>query len=188
MVTDIPRADAPTNERPKAIGSIEDAMALIKKSGKIARLTGPDKDGKKDVDLPAWYTRTGIRSFEVDTGLGIVKCRVPKDTVEEDDKGDLREDQLIPLVIHALRAIPDFWKAEETLVFTMVEGKDAASSVLLTISEGQPLPSPDRFGSAPLATMRDYLHNLPKSLLTQVFLGIGYNSLAWLPVDPTPAV
>lgn len=60
---------------------------------------GKVKEEDKSLSYPAWFTRTGIRSFEVDTGMGIVKCCTP----------DSREARLLDDAKQAVETAREKW-------------------------------------------------------------------------------
>lgn len=170
----------------KETPSIDVLFKRLAEARSIKRLA-PKQEGDKietEVEFPAWFKRTGIRSFEIDTGLGVVKCITSRDSLDKDERGEdgeVPETFMVPLVVHALRSIPS-WPAEEDLSFPMGGDKPA-----LTVPEGQPLPQPKVIKDAPFEAQKEYLHNLGHSLVTQVFLGLGYMTFPALPSDPTPS-
>jgi len=170
-------------------GGLDEFLSKVNSDKKVSRLMGADEKGSKNVELPAWFERRGIRTFAVDSGLGRVLCRVPRVTLDSKDRDDIPEEQMVPLIVAALTSLPEAWVGEET--FTLKCGVE--------IKEGERLPGPNTVyaatkgtdglakDAAALGDMRDYLACLPKSLPGQVFIGLGYMTLAPLPMDPTPS-
>lgn len=177
-------------DTPGSVGGMDELMARIAATKKVARLDGGDEKGVKSHTLPDWFTRTGVRTFTVDSGIGVIKCRVPRAYVKNaDDDAELTDADLYPILLSTILGVP--WASEET--FTMACG--------IGISEGQPLPSPltvlnkvkrnddGTFHETGLADLRDYLTCLPKSLAPQVLGALRLMTLAPLPAadDPTAA-
>jgi hypothetical protein len=170
-------------------GGLDEFLSKVNSAKKVGRLMGADEKGNKNVDLPAWFERRGIRTFAVDSGLGRVLCRVPRVTIDTKGADDIPEDQMVPLIMAALVTLPETWVGEET--FALKCGVE--------VKEGERLPTPSAVlaatkrrdktydDAAALSDQRDYLTCLPKSLPGQVFIGLGYMTLAPLPSDPTPS-
>lgn len=174
------------NEIPAVCGGLDEFFDRLKKDGnKVQRLLGPDEKGSKSVELPSWFERRGLRTFFIDSGVGTVKCRVPRLVVKAEGE-EIPEAQMIPLILASLVSLPNAWKGEES--FTLRCG--------IGITDGQALPAPTEVyqrttayavkdAEAALEDQRDYLSCLPKSLAAQVFIALGYMALAPLPTDPT---
>lgn len=179
--------------RPDAggVGGLDEFLSKVNKDKKVARLLGPDSAGNKNVDLPPWFERRGVRTFAVDSGLGRVLCRTLRRTIDRDKDADIAEEVLVPAVLEAIIKIPETWVGEES--FPLIGA--------LKVVEGEPLPSPSTVlmatavaasatpeaKAASFEAQRNYLACLPRSLPTQVFVGLSYMDLAPLPADPTPA-
>lgn len=172
-------------DTPGSCGGLDDFFSSMKKAGKVQRLMGADEKGSKTVDLPSWFDRRGLRTFFVDSGLGLVKCRVPRLSVKTEGD-EIPEAQMIPLILAALVSLPNSWKGEES--FELACG--------IKVVDGEALPTPIEVyqkttahavknAAEALADQTDYLACLPKSLAGQVYIGLGYMSLAPLPTDPT---
>lgn len=160
-----------------AVGGLDDLLAKINEQKKVARLMGSDDKGRRDIDLPAWFTRKGLRKFEVDTGLGVVSCIVPRATLDVAVE-DASEEQIVPLIVRTLVKIPSTWLAEEEMKFG-AKGPE--------IKEGDALPQPSAFYKSDFDAQRDYLSCLPRSLQQQVWIGLSFMALPPLPSDPQPS-
>lgn len=159
---------APTSD----CGGLDEFLARLETNRRLQPLAADEKE--EAVELPGWFHRTGIRNFEVDTGLGRVKCRVPKSLAGRNPDDKPKEEEIVPFVVRALRALPQDWRMEETVI---LRGR--------TYAEGAPVPAPDLFYDATLEEMRDYLDQLPKSLPVQVMLGLGFMQYPPLPLGST---
>lgn len=182
----------PSNE---VVGGLDEFLVKINAEKKVGRVMGADEKGNKNVDLPAWFERRGIRTFVVDSGLGPVLCRTLRRTIDREGEKDIPEEVLVPAVLEALVKIPPTWCGEET--FDLYK----TTNVLLKVEDGKPLPSPAEVllgtalpanatpeqRAAAFEAQKNYLACLPRSLPGQVFIGLGYMNLAPLPMDPTPA-
>jgi hypothetical protein len=177
MTDDMKGATAPMRD----IGGIDEALARLGRDRKMkAILPGKGTDGKDDIILPSWFKRTGIRLFEIDTGMGIVRCHVPK-YERKDPDADLTEDEVVELVVRALKTIPPDWKVE-------VDEDDPSDEVKINgtkLDNGAEVPLPTGVKSLPLEDKRTYLSLLPRSLPSQVSLALGLMALPPLPTDPT---
>lgn len=160
------------------VGSLDELLERLNKEKKAGRMMGPNEQGEENYDFPSFFSRTGVRLYEIDTGLGIVKCRTPRVTIENKtgNPEDIPESQLIPFIVRSLVELPGDWLSEESFAF-----KDLPKVVA---EQGKPLPSPSLFYDAPLAAQQEYLLCLPKSLGTQVFIATGYMALPPLPARP----
>lgn len=182
-------------DRPDArggIGGLDEFLDKINGSKKIARLMGPDEKGNKSVDLPSWFERRGVRTFSINSGLGLVSCRVPRFNVADTKGEEIPDEQMIPLILSAIVKVPEAWACEETFALkcgiTMEEGKALPSPVEVmqktTAHGASGKPNAVREASD---DQRDYLVCLPKSLAGQVFIALGFMAQAPLPLDPTPS-
>lgn len=153
--------DVAVAPRRKAIGDIREVRSLLQQ---------PDEKGAiPTVRFPDWYKRTGTRSAEIDSGFGTVRVRAVY--LEDDLKGD----ELLKVLLGALRELPD-WTFEEN---AMIGGKSFA--------KGDAVPMPLSVNATRNAQhARAYVEAaLPPSLLQQVYLAIGF--MAVPPIDITSA-
>lgn len=157
--------------RLKAIGGVDEILKEVqgKRLKPMTVQEGPD--AVEAVELPAWFRRTGIRLFEIDTGLGIVKCAVPR-IERKDASRNPSEEELQHTVFMSLREIPD-WMFEEA---THLNGK--------RFEPGDPIPQPHELKASNPQMVQLYLVNLPRSIPHQVVLALGFMGLPPLPVDP----
>ena len=117
-----------------------------------------DEDtGKDHVTFPAWYARTGVRTAEIDTGLGVVMLRaVMFDREElESNVGWLK-------LSGAILRVPE-WAAEYDME---IKGDKET----LKVAEGDTIPSPREIHAKgdPLLARRYWEECLPPSLSQQV--------------------
>jgi elongation factor P hydroxylase len=119
--------------------------------------------GEDFVDFPKWFTRTGRRTAQVETGFGAVDVRSV--TFEE---GELESNAGYITLLSALIKIPD-WKAEYQIVLKGDKGP-------LTVSADQTLPSPGEIlaKADPLLARNYWDECLPPSLMQQVLAAQAY--------------
>lgn len=167
---------------PGAVGSFADHLKTVRTIRRVPTTLGEKNAlGDRHVDLPAWFARTGLISFEIDSGFGTVKCRMPdqKETkrIEALDEaieaaGDdtekrrlavnARDDGRQTTILRLMREIPADWPNE----------RETVTLCGRSIEEGSPLPQPTEVSKSPPAEHALYLTLLPSLLPGQVLAGM----------------
>ena len=89
-----------------------------------------DEDTGKDyVEFPPWYSRTGVRTVEIDSGMGVVTVRAVSF-----DKEEMESNVGWLKLCGAVLAIPE-WKAEYVIEIKGDKGP-------LALAEGDVVPTP----------------------------------------------
>lgn len=127
-----------------------------------------DEDSGKDyVQFPKWYSRTGVRTAEIDSGLGMVICRAATFDQEEleSNVGWLK-------MTGALLQIPEEWVAEYDMVLKGDKGT-------VEVKEGEVYPGPRGiFAKQDPKLARAYWEEcLPPSLAQQVIAAMMFMRL-----------
>jgi hypothetical protein len=183
-----------------AVGSFETFLDKARRAKRVGTLFGEKNgEGNTFVDLPVWFTRTGLRTFEIDSGFGLVKCCAPdykaQQQMEAADEAvtkamglpegahreaevkkatETQAAQRIAYVIRVLREIPAGWKNE---------GDEYVRGSLKFPADG-PLHQPTVVASSgDVEAMRAYAAMLPPSLIPQVFAAVNLMALPPLAFD-----
>lgn len=184
-----------------AVGSFEAYLAKARGVRRVGTLMGEKTgEGHPFVDLPRWFLRTGLRTFDIDTGLGVVKCCAPDyKTQAQMDAADEAVDRArampeespqkaaavkaavdaqagarIAHLLRSIREIPPGWVNEGEAI---VRGE-------FGVPAGAPLPPPSAVvRMTDVEGLKEYAALLPASLLPQVVMGINLVALPPLAVD-----
>lgn len=133
MTDKIDRDNPPNAPRQTATGSFakfrEIAGAVTRVGTGLGEKTGAkcekcgQKTGRSTIDFPWWFKPTGLRSFTVDTGFGLVRCTTPDEDCNE------RRNAAIEAVEEARLAL------EEAKAGTDASKTDALSAALKTAED-----------------------------------------------------
>lgn len=194
----MPRPDLPPP--PAAVKSFSDYLDQAQKTKRVSTLLGEkNSEGNTFLDLPRWFTRKGLRTFEIETGFGVVRCVTPdhktQRQMEDADEAvtrarnlpetspvrakeiqaaETRRDEMRrTFALRMIRAIPSEWANEG----------DAVNEGDLHLATAATLPAPDAVARMGPLEQRVYETLLPLSLLPQVMSGFAYMALPPLPVD-----
>jgi hypothetical protein len=180
------------------VKSFSEYLDAAKTTTRVGTLFGEkNKEGNPYADLPAWFTRTGLLTFEVETGFGIVKCRVPghkaQKTLEAADEA-----------VDAAVNLPQTQKDREVRIAHAEEARTAARTsftlrlmaelpsgwvnesepiTALNLTTGAPLPQPTAVLAQPVEVHKEFLAILPPSLAGQVWAGYTFLGLPPIAYD-----
>ena len=157
-----------------ATGTIPEDIRALRKVHTLAGES--NEDGSKFVEFPVWYTRTGVRTATIDSGLGkvVIKAGSFSDKELESDAGYTRMLELI--VSHPA------WDADEDITLRVKGSRDD-----IQVEAGKPIPDVETILAVkqhPLS--KQYVEECyPPSLLQQVMTAqyfLRYPPIAF--VDP----
>ncbi|MCB1150931.1 hypothetical protein KDK88_05250 [bacterium] len=137
-------------------------------SNRIATVDGQaSPDGKPYIELPDWFRRTGRRSFEIETGFGLMKCEsiiVDGDTLTRFANN---EQSACKRVLAAIKEIPN-WEAEE----------DVTLERDLVVNAGEIIPQPTKITQHNPKVCAEYVRKfMPPSAIVQLVMGLRYMEL-----------
>lgn len=203
-------------QREGAVGSFDDYLKKAQGISRASTLFGEKTEatGEPSIKIPRWFKITGVRSFEIDTGLGIVKCYDgPKAVAAAEKTRDAlprpafeKKPQEVTSDFERRReeGIQE-WEATRQqhylleycfrLVRSIPEDWPVEEDVTLgevVLKAGDFLPQPSAIANLSIEGKETYLSLMPKSLPAQVIGGAKYLSIPFLTYeekiagDPTP--